>query len=83
MSKILTFQIMTLKIYVKVTKNNIENNAISWRIYTYIRVIGCIFALVLTISEILTFQICDFKNLDEGHEVQHSVTPFDFEFKNL
>ena len=30
------------------------------------------FAIALTVSEILTFQICDLQNLGQDHEVQHS-----------
>ena len=31
----------------------------------------CIFTISHTVSEILTFQICDLENLSQGHIIQH------------
>ena len=55
---------------VKVTEYNVRNGAIRWRISTSVRVIRRIFAIALTVSDILMFQMCDLGNLSQVH---HSV----------
>ena len=42
----------------KVTEYNIQNGAIRWRISTTPKVMLRTFATALTVSEILTFQMC-------------------------
>ena len=61
---------LTLKVKVKVTDYNVHSGAIRWRISTSVKDVRGIFATVLTVSEILTFQMCDLENIDDG--VQHS-----------
>ena len=34
-----------------------------------------IFAIALTVTEIIKFQICDFEKLDQGHEAQNLQGP--------
>ena len=62
---------LTLKMKVKVMQYNIRNGAIPWQISTSVKVIWCIFAIALAVSEILMFQICDLEKIDQGHKVQH------------
>ena len=45
-----------------------HKGAIRWRISTSVKVVCRIFAIVLTVTEILMFQIYDRENLDKGHE---------------
>ena len=63
---------LILKIYAKVKEYILHIGAIRWQISTCIKVTGCIFALDLTISEILTYKMFDLENLGQGHRVQHS-----------
>ena len=54
---------------VNVTDYNTRNGAIQWKLSTFVKVVTN-FVISLTVSEILTFQICDHENLGQGHEVQ-------------
>ena len=56
---------------VKVTEYNIHNGAIRWRILDSVKVMWRIFTTSITIWKILKFQICDFENFEQGHEVEH------------
>ena len=60
----------TLKIKAKGTEYNIHNCAIRWRMSNSAKDSG-IFAIALTVSEILTFQICYFENLGQCRGVPH------------
>ena len=64
-SKILTFECLTLKI--KVIKYNTRSDAMRWQMPTCLRVIASIFTLALTVSEILRFEMFDLENLGHGH----------------
>ena len=54
-----------------VTEYNIRNGTILWQIANCIKVVPRIFAIALTISEILTLQIFTLK-VGQGHVVQFS-----------
>ena len=71
-NKCMTTIRLILQTKVKVTDYNIQNDVIRWRISTSLNVIGLIFATALTVSEILTFQVCDIETIGQGHEVQQS-----------
>ena len=63
---------LNLTAKVKVTEYIIYNGEILWRISTSLEVIWRSFAIALTVSEILIFQICDHDNLGYDHRVHHS-----------
>ena len=63
---------------VTVTEYNIPNDAFDGE-----RVIWRIFAIVLTVSEILTFHICVLHNLGQGHKVQRSQWSYSMAYINL
>ena len=46
-----------------------DGTVIRWRISTSVKVLWRISAIALTVSEMLMFQIYDFENLGQGHEV--------------
>ena len=50
---------------------NIRSGVIRWQISRFKTIIH-LCAIALTVSEILTFQICDLENLGQGYELQHS-----------
>ena len=63
---------MTLEMKeVKVMKHNISNGTVRWQIYKSIKSMF-IFAVVFTISQILTFQNFDHENVARCHHVQQS-----------
>ena len=68
--KCTTRKCLTLLMKVKVTRYNINNGAVRWRISESVKVIRRIFVPALTVSEILRFQIFALDNL--GHRAQHS-----------
>ena len=53
-----------------------RNEAIRCQISTSTKVAVSIFALLLTVFEILTFQMFDLENLGQGHRVKVAVMPF-------
>ena len=58
-SRILKFQFFTLKKLVKVVFCNFRNHSLAD--IQIFKVVPCIFALALTVSEMLTFKIVDVK----------------------
>ena len=48
-----------------------------------IKVVRCIFALGLTVSDTLTFKNCDLQKVGQGHSVILVMTPFDSKCKSL
>ena len=70
--EILGLKCLTLKIHVKVTKNNIRSCSIRCQISMSIKVITGIVALALTVTAIFSFQMFDLANLGQAHGVQHS-----------
>ena len=51
---------------------NFRNDAIRWQISKSIKVVRSIFALALTFSEMLTFQMFNLQKVGQGHGVQLS-----------
>ena len=67
---------------VKVTEYNIHNGAIWWRISTSVKVVMNIFALALTVCDILLFLTFNLENLGKGPVVEKTgITPFDKEYQ--
>ena len=54
------------------TLYNFRNDAIRWKISKCIKVVRCIFSLVLTVLEIFTFQIDDLQKVGKDHRVEFS-----------
>ena len=48
-----------------------------------IKIVLCIFALGITVSETFTFKNCDHQKVGQGHSVILAMTPFDSKCKNL
>ena len=71
-SKILMCKIVYLKTYDNFTEYNFRNDAIQWQISKSTNDVSCIYALVLTVSEMLTFQVFDHQKLSQSHRVQFS-----------
>ena len=71
-NKCITRKCLTLKMKVKVTEHNIHNDVIQQRLLTSVKVIWRIFAIALTVSDIVIFLICDLENLGPDYGVQHS-----------
>ena len=63
---------LNLNMLVNATKYSIRNGVIRWRILPFTKVVAHIFKLALTVSEILSFEMSDIANLDQGQGVQHS-----------
>ena len=70
-SKCITRKYLTLKMKVEVTKYNIHNDAIRWRISTSVRAMWRIVLKALTVCEILTFQILYIEDLGQDHGEQY------------
>ena len=69
--KIANSKSLTLKIYGKVTENNIRNGQVRWQISTCINLIIEHFSLALAVIEILIFEIFDLEKVGQVHGVQH------------
>ena len=69
----LKYKFLTLNQKIKVIKCNFHNGIIRWQISKSIQVVLCIFALALTVSEILNFfYFLPSKIVGQGHGVQSS-----------
>ena len=62
---------LTLKIYGKMTEDNIRNGPIRWQISICINFIHEHFALALTVFQILILEIFDLEKVGQGLGVQH------------
>ena len=77
------FQICDLQKVGQGNEAKMRNDVIQSQISTFIKVVRRILALVITVSEILTFQIFNHQKLGQGNEVQFSMMPFDGKYENL
>ena len=61
----------TLKIYGKITEDNIRNGPVRWQISTCMNFMLEHFSLAVTVFEIFIFEIFDLEKVGQGHGVQH------------